>query len=187
MLTADLFYAVFGCWGLFEVAVRIRDRAQGRGGTGHDRGTRLLIGVAVRVAVVANFVAAALLPSLAIYAHARLVGLVIECVGLVVRVCSVAALGRAFRTTVEVSADQPVVSRGPYRWLRHPSYTGLLVIFIGFGVGLNNWLGFAACVVLPALSLWPRIVVEEAELTRVLGDDYREYAARTKRLVPGVW
>jgi protein-S-isoprenylcysteine O-methyltransferase Ste14 len=80
-----------------------------------------------------------------------------------------------------------VVSTGPYRWVRHPSYTGLLLIVIGFGVGVGNWLALAICVVVPVPGMLRRIQVEEAELARVLGDPYRRYQTETKRLIPGLW
>ena len=114
-------------------------------------------------------------------------GLVIIWLGLAIRVWAIVVLGRAFRTTVEVDADQAVVSRGPYRWVRHPSYTGLLLIAAGFGLAFSNWPGLAICLVLPAAAMLRRIQVEESELTRVLGDPYRAYRDRTKRLIPGVW
>ena len=107
--------------------------------------------------------------------------------GLAIRVWAIAALGRAFRTTVEVDPGQAVVSTGPYRWVRHPSYSGLLLIVSGFGLAAGNWLALAVCVVLPLPALVRRISVEEAELTLVLGDRYRAYQAHTKRLIPGLW
>ena len=72
-----------------------------------------------------------------------------------------------------VDADQTVVTRGPYRWVHHPSYTGLVLIALGFGLGVGDWLSLAICAVIPVVGLLPRIVVEEAELVRVLGDQYR--------------
>ena len=97
------------------------------------------------------------------------------------------ALGRSFRTTVEVDSGQPVVSTGPYRWIRHPSYLGLLLIMAGFGLALGGWLSLVAAVVLPLPALAWRMHVEEAELIRVLGEPYRAYRAHTARLVPRVW
>jgi protein-S-isoprenylcysteine O-methyltransferase Ste14 len=107
--------------------------------------------------------------------------------GLAIRVWAIAALGRAFRTTVEVDPAQAVVSTGPYRWVRHPSYTGLLLIVAGFGLAVGNWLALGVCAVLPLPALLRRIHIEEAELTDVLGDRYRAYQEQTKRLIPGVW
>jgi protein-S-isoprenylcysteine O-methyltransferase Ste14 len=107
--------------------------------------------------------------------------------GLAVRVWAVATLGQAFRTSVEVDTGQAVVTAGPYRWIRHPSYTGLPVFFAGFGLGGANWLSLAICAVAPTTALMWRIRVEEDELTRVLGDRYDAYRMRTKRLIPGLW
>ncbi len=170
-----------GIWAAFELTLRVRERLQGRGGEARDRGTRVLIGVTLGLSVV---------PAAVIASHStgpRIGGLVVLWAGLALRVWAVAALGRAFRTTVEVDAAQPVVTSGPYRWVRHPSYSGLLLIVLGCGLASGNWLALAVCAVLPPPALLWRIHVEEAELTLVLGDRYRAYQARTKRLIPGVW
>ena len=90
--------------------------------------------------------------------------------GLATRVWAIAALGRAFRTTVEVDPGQAVVCTGPYRWVRHPSYSGLSLIVIGCGLASGSWLALAVCAGLPLTALQRRIHVEEAELVSVLGD-----------------
>jgi protein-S-isoprenylcysteine O-methyltransferase Ste14 len=107
--------------------------------------------------------------------------------GLAARIWAVAALGSAFRTTVEIDHGQAVVTTGPYNWIRHPSYVGLLLVVAGFGLALGNWLSVAVCLVVPLPAVVRRIDVEEAELNRVLGDAYRAYQARTARLIPGIW
>jgi protein-S-isoprenylcysteine O-methyltransferase Ste14 len=114
-------------------------------------------------------------------------GLVLIWLGLAVRVWAIVTLGNSFRTTIKVDAGQTVVSNGPYRWIRHPSYTGILLIVVGFGLAVGDWLALALCVVVPVIALLPRIRVEEAELTHVLGNPYRMYQARTKHLIPGLW
>ena len=96
-------------------------------------------------------------------------------------------LGRFFQLTVVVQEDHRVVESGPYRVVRHPSYSGLLLIFVGVGFTLGNWLSVAACLVLPLLGLLVRIRSEEAVLNRELGEPYRAYSARTRRLVPRLW
>jgi protein-S-isoprenylcysteine O-methyltransferase Ste14 len=89
--------------------------------------------------------------------------------------------------SVEVDVDQAVITRGPDRWVRHPSYTGLLLIALGFGLGFGNWLSLVICGVIPPLRLLPRTAVEESEMIRVLGERYRSYQRATHRLVPGLW
>jgi protein-S-isoprenylcysteine O-methyltransferase Ste14 len=79
------------------------------------------------------------------------------------------------------------VRRGPYRVLRHPSYTGLLLIFSGFGLTLGSWVGAAAALLIAFVGMLPRIRVEERALARAFGPDYADYAHSTARLLPHVW
>jgi protein-S-isoprenylcysteine O-methyltransferase Ste14 len=100
---------------------------------------------------------------------------------------SVRTLGRWFKVTVMVEPDQQVVDTGPYRLLRHPSYTGILVTLLGMGVALDSWASVAVAVGLPLIGIVRRIGEEEETLLRELGAAYRDYSRRTSRLVPGVW
>lgn len=168
-------------WALFELGLRIREGVRRRARRERDRGTRVLIAMSLGLAL---GLAGAAAPSLPVPAAA---GVVVMWVGLAIRIWAIVALGRSFRTTVDVEPGQPVVSTGPYKRIRHPSYAGLLLIVAGFGLARGNWLSFAACVVLPLPAILWRIHVEEAELNRVLGDAYRTYQARTARLVPWLW
>ncbi len=88
---------------------------------------------------------------------------------------------------VKTSADQTVVDRGPYRVLRHPSYTGLLLALIGVGLMLGNWLGSLVSLTLMVVALQYRIRIEERALLAALGDGYRSFATSRARLVPFVW
>jgi protein-S-isoprenylcysteine O-methyltransferase Ste14 len=174
-------------WAAFELGLRVRETVQSKGGTAEDRATRILIAAAIGAAIVVALLTANRASSLRIPGPHRTAGLIVMWLGLAIRVWAVAALGRAFRTTVEIDPDQGIVTSGPYRWVRHPSYTGLLAIMAGLGLAAGNWLALVACVALPLAALLRRIHVEEAELTRVLGQPYRLYRTRTKRLVPGLW
>jgi protein-S-isoprenylcysteine O-methyltransferase Ste14 len=86
-----------------------------------------------------------------------------------------------------VSSQQPVITSGPYRVLRHPSYTGLLLASIGVGLASANWVALIGVFLLTLTPLLWRIRVEEHALLAALGDGYRCYAAQHKRLVPLVW
>jgi protein-S-isoprenylcysteine O-methyltransferase Ste14 len=182
-----LAYPTLACWALLEVGLRIREVLQGKGARTRDRGTRALVAVSLGAAIAAASVATSAAPSLPVPVAVQVCGVIVMWLGLATRVWAVAALGGAFRTTVEVDRDQAVVSTGPYKWIRHPSYAGLLLILAGLGFAVGNWLSVVACVVLPLPALAWRIHVEEAELSRVLGDAYRSYQTRTARLIPGVW
>jgi len=176
------------CWVLLELTLRVRERLRGKGGRERDRATRVLIAVTLGAAIGgAIVVSRSLAPSLRMPGDWRALGVVLMWLGLATRVWAIATLGRAFRTTVEVDPGQAVVSSGPYRWVRHPSYSGLLLIAAGLGLALDNWLSLAICLLVPLPAIVRRIDVEEAELTRVLGDAYREYRAETARLMPRIW
>jgi protein-S-isoprenylcysteine O-methyltransferase Ste14 len=115
------------------------------------------------------------------------VGAVTAWSGLLLRWWSFVSLGRYFTLVVMTSEDQPVVERGPYRVLRHPSYTGLLLAFAGFGLMLGNWVSTVGAVALVLIAVIYRLRREEAALSAALGDRYGEFAASRARLIPYVW
>lgn len=93
-------------------------------------------------------------------------------------------LGGHFTYAVQVAADQPVIQTGAYKLLRHPSYLAGLLLFAGWGLALTNWVSIAALIVAPLWFYSRRIAVEERALLASMGDRYRAYMNRTKRLVP---
>lgn len=115
---------------------------------------------------------------------AAIVGLVVLISGLLLRAWSVRTLGRFFTLHVKVAEQQPVIRSGPYRWVRHPSYLGGLMIYLGLATSLSAWVSLAlGCVLFPRL-FHRRIRLEEAALLETLGPAYREYCATTPALLP---
>ena len=114
-------------------------------------------------------------------------GAVLCWLGLLLRWSSFLALGKYFTVVLGTSEDQPVVTRGPYRFLRHPSYTGLLLIFAGIGLMVGNWVSAAGAVGLLLVAVLYRLRIEERSLNAALGERYREYAASRARLIPYIW
>jgi protein-S-isoprenylcysteine O-methyltransferase len=103
------------------------------------------------------------------------------------RVWAIRTLGRFFTRSVQVSVAQPVIDRGPYRLIRHPSYTGGIVAGLGIGLALRNPLSLAAIVAALAAGYVYRITVEERALLSAIGEPYRAYMARTHRLIPFIF
>lgn len=115
------------------------------------------------------------------------VGIAMFLAGFGMRRWSEMTLGRYFTFSVMTTTEQPVITSGPYRFVRHPGYTGVLLIVTGAGLVNGNWAGLAGWTLLVVLPLLYRIHVEENALLFALGDRYRAYAAHHKRLVPLVW
>jgi protein-S-isoprenylcysteine O-methyltransferase Ste14 len=183
------FYAVLGVWVLSEWRIRLRSHFN-RQGSRADRGSLFVVLASVCAGLLGAFALAGDVPAAAIQ-HGQwaifVVGLVLMCAGIAVRQWAVAVLGRFFTTDVRVHPGQTVVERGPYRWVRHPSYTGLLLIFLGIGLALGNWAALAVAAVVPTAGLVVRIRVEERALLESLGEPYRRFAATRPRLFPGLW
>ncbi|NEN05448.1 isoprenylcysteine carboxylmethyltransferase family protein [Diaminobutyricibacter tongyongensis] len=107
--------------------------------------------------------------------------------GIAFRAWAVITLGRYFTVVVRVLEHQPVVDRGPYRVLRHPSYTGLLCTCLGIGLALGNWLALLFAVVPTTIAIVYRIRVEERALLAGIGEPYRQFSATRYRLIPYIW
>lgn len=114
-------------------------------------------------------------------------GLALILVGIAVRWIAIATLKKYFTVNVAIASDHRVIDHGIYGIVRHPSYAGTLLSMIGLGFAFLNWVSLAIVVSLAIAALAYRITVEERALVAALGDDYRDYARRTKRLIPGVF
>ena len=115
-----------------------------------------------------------------------LAGAVVCAAGAALRASAVARLGQAYNTVVTIQPGQRLITDGPYRFVRHPAYSGLIVMLAGVGISVANTGALAACLVLPLPALLYRIRVEERALSQAMGD-YLGYARDRKRLIPGVW
>jgi protein-S-isoprenylcysteine O-methyltransferase Ste14 len=115
------------------------------------------------------------------------IGVVLFVGGMILRWYSIIHLGRFFTVNVAIAADHQLVDTGPYRFIRHPSYTGALLAFIGFATVLRNWASVLVISLPIGFAFLYRINVEERALIQALGERYRAYMKRTKRLIPLVY
>jgi protein-S-isoprenylcysteine O-methyltransferase Ste14 len=153
-----------------------------------DAGTLRLINVGSNIALLLAF-AASFLPWLPLpYPRLALdAGIVLLAAGSLLRRYCFRILGEHFTAAVTVRTGQPVIDRGPYRWIRHPGYTAGFIMFLGIGLALGNWLGLAIFFLEIVVVYSQRIKAEEKALLDTLGEPYRAYMARTKRFIPFVF
>lgn len=184
-LLGGLFAAAWVFWWLAEVALGVRSRPPA-GATLRDRGSRIVIVVSVGIGIALAVDLAFAAPRAAIAGPRPLVtlaGIALMVGGEVFRLYAIRSLGRYFTFVVALQPDQHVVEAGPYRLIRHPSYTGALVTLFGVCLAMANWLSLLGMI--PAtLGYLYRIRVEERALIAALGEEYRAYQRRTRRIIP---
>jgi protein-S-isoprenylcysteine O-methyltransferase Ste14 len=188
---ADVFYAAAVLWAVYEGVTRMIQRLR----AGH----RTLISFSDPSVIAAGGgLGASVIVSIVLGSHAGLnwpggrdwpvvVGIVLIAVGLAIRVWAVLSLGRFFQYQIEIQPGHRVVTTGPYRYVRHPSYTAVSLIVLGFAFGSGDVLSVPAVLVLTGLGLFVRIRAEEKQLVSALGPEYSDFAAHHKRLIPGVF
>lgn len=153
--------------------------------TEQDQGTFRALMTGSSITTLAAFILA-FLPLFTIPAETVSVwaGMVLIICGAVLRRACFSSLGASFTGVVVVNPGQEVVDRGPYRFVRHPSYTAAFLMYIGLGLAMANWLSLALLFVVHAYLYNRRVVAEEAALLATLGEPYRHYMQRTHRFIP---
>ena len=172
-----------------EILLTLTRQSRSKTGTKQDRSTlgmiwlMIAISIAAGVFVAQNFQVAAL-PYGRMFSGA---GVVLFVAGLALRWWAIITLGRFFTVDVTIEKDHELVERGPFRVVRHPSYTGVLLAFVGLALSLQNWAALLVILLPIGAAFIHRMNVEEEALSRALGPRYAEYMKRTKRLVPFVY
>jgi protein-S-isoprenylcysteine O-methyltransferase len=174
---------------LSEVGLAIFKRAKAGAAQAADRGSLSLLWLVIVMSVIVAYSLSYRVPSLRMGLASILIdiGVVLFVAGLALRWYSIVYLGRFFTVNVAIATDHRLIDTGPYRLIRHPSYTGALMAFVGLGLCLCNWASLAAITIPTLLAFLWRMRIEEAALSQALGDKYRDYMRRTQRLIPAIY
>jgi protein-S-isoprenylcysteine O-methyltransferase Ste14 len=116
-----------------------------------------------------------------------LAGLTLFLAGAILRWSAIYQLGKSFTVDVSVRSDQQLKTDGLYRWVRHPSYSGFLLIVAGMALGTCRLLSFVVILIPICCAMFYRISVEERALAESFGDNYEQYRRKTKRIIPGIY
>ncbi len=175
-------------WAVFELVMRVRQRFMSRGPGTVDRSAFILIPCLAGSVLLAELLGrrgGLPWPGGVVWPFAA--GMVLIVAGIGLRAWSIITLGRFFQYFIKVQPGHRVVTGGPYRFVRHPSYTGIALVLTGIALACDDVWSLLAVAVLGGLGLAVRIRAEERQLTDSLGKEYERFAAGRKRLVPGVW
>jgi protein-S-isoprenylcysteine O-methyltransferase Ste14 len=190
-LEPGVWVASFLIWRVMEAGVDIRTFKRLRAGARRqDKGSHMVLLCLIVIGLLLGLLLALKVPAAAMTSAPDLLfwpGILLMYAGIALRFYAIKCLGRYFTTSVAVAAEQTVVETGPYRFIRHPSYAGFLITWLGVGLSLtNNWLSLLVIMGCALAGFAYRIHVEERVLQERLGQRYQEYMQRTKRLIPFV-
>jgi protein-S-isoprenylcysteine O-methyltransferase Ste14 len=114
-------------------------------------------------------------------------GLLLYFLGLIIRWISILQLKKAFTVDVAINKEHELKTNGFYKIVRHPSYLGLLMIFTGLAISMNNILSILVISISVFLVIQYRIYVEETILCEEFGDKYRDYKKTTRKIIPFIY
>ena len=189
MSVSLLFTILYWAWIASEILLQVLTPTTRSQGKLRDRGSLILLLAAIFGAIWAAGEYAGRHPHTMFGGATWLetLALVLMAIGLGIRWTAVITLGRSFSTNVAIHATQSLRTTGLYRWVRHPSYSGMLVLFAAVGIYERNWISFAILLIVPTAGLLYRIHVEEQALTEAFGPEYAQYSKRVKRLIPMIY
>ena len=182
----SIFWAAYLVWMIPEVAGLFLQRSHGSSES-HDRGSFAVLLGTLWVGIFFAFLFAFGIRSAMILWHPQaffFLGVFLIVGGVILRWYAIGVLGASFTRNVAIRPGQQIVQTGPYRYIRHPAYTGTLVTVVGIGLALGNVLSLLTVVAGWAIGHVYRVSVEEKMLITHLGQPYKDYMQRTRRFIP---
>ena len=183
-------YLLLALFLVFEGRVRQGRAAMSLERSQHDRRSTMFIGAAFGLSILCVLLA----PVLNYFNIGSVVppavtgaGLAVAAGGLALRLWAPRVLGQYYTRTLRVAEQQTVVDKGPYRLVRHPGYAGDIALWIGAALATGNLIVTLVIAVLMFAAYSYRIQAEEAMLVATLGQPYRDYQKRTRRLIPFIY
>jgi len=189
MSLSILWQILYYAWFASEVIIGVATRTRQSSGNVRDRGTLLLLWTVIFTSLALGIwfgeARGSNLPGGAPWL--KLTSLLVLVLGLAIRWTAVLSLGKSFSSNVAIYANQRVLKTGLYRWMRHPSYTGALLVILAVGLHTRNWISLLIVTIPTTAAFLYRIHVEEIALRDHFGQEYIQYSRETRRLIPGVY
>jgi protein-S-isoprenylcysteine O-methyltransferase Ste14 len=176
-------------WIVSEIVIAVAARTGRSGGKDRDRGSQWMLWMIICFSLTACEWLRRVMPAnlLGGAPWLRPASLILLIIALAIRWSAIVNLGKAFSANVAIRDAQEIQTTGLYHFVRHPSYLGLLLVFVAIGMHSRIWAGLALAVIPPTAALLYRIHIEEAALTEAFGEEYVNYSKNTKRLIPGIY
>jgi protein-S-isoprenylcysteine O-methyltransferase Ste14 len=190
MTPIQLFWLILGSsWAATEIAIALKTRVQLTTTAQLDYRSERLIWLVVAIALLSAlwFKQQHWLNLPIPKFNRQIIAIVFFSAGIVLRCYAVFSLGAFFSTTVITQDSHILIEHGPYQFIRHPAYTGLLSSFLGAGIAMGDGLALLTLVCPVAYVINQRIAIEEQWLNKHFGSVYDDYCLKTKKLIPWVY
>jgi protein-S-isoprenylcysteine O-methyltransferase Ste14 len=190
MTSIQLFWLILGTtWAAIEITIALKTRVQFTTNAQFEyRSERLIWSVVVAALIAALWLKQQHFLTLPITVFNRqLIAMVFFITGITLRCYAVFSLGQFFSTTVITQDSHILIEKGPYQFIRHPAYTGLLSSFFAAGIAMGDILALLTLICPIAYVLNQRIRIEEQWLSEHFGHAYNDYCLRTKKLIPWLY
>lgn len=184
----DIFSIIWIVWFTSEIGLNILYRSKMPGSSENDKNSFRIIWGTIILSVAAGILVAVnlnmpILPN----NFLKYAGLFLTIAGVIVRLIAIRTLGKFFTVNLAIDTEHRLIDTGFYKYIRHPSYSGSLISFLGLALYFNNWICLAV-ILIPIISAFIfRINIEEKLLMKQPELNYTEYIKRTKRLIPFVY
>lgn len=192
-IALKIFWWLYWAWVASELVIAITTRTKTSTGLTRDRGSQTILWIVIITCATLCFRIAYshppdIFPSDPHARHIlRGIAVLVLILGLAIRWTAILSLGRAFSANVAIRESQQLRTIGLYRIVRHPSYLGLELVFLAIALASLNWLAAAIILIPTTGAVLYRIYVEEISLRAAFGQQYADYSAKTKRLIPGIY
>lgn len=183
-----IFYIIYFGWLLSEVLLNRLLRGSDSDKKQQDKGSLLLIWLIIIASTtgagaITGYIKGTIYPSIFI----NYAGLILIIVGIIIRFTAIAQLGRLFTVMVTIREGHLIKKDGLYKYLRHPSYAGSLLSFLGYGLSMNHWYSLVIAFVPVLIVFIYRMNVEEKVLLSQFNGEYEDYIKHTKRIIPFIY
>ncbi len=175
-------------FGLSELGLVLFKRAKsGTVKTKYDKGSLILLWVIMISCITAGFFKAKYSNWIPINYILALTGILLYISGLIIRWMSIIKLKKRFTVNVAINRGHVLETGGLYKYIRHPSYLGLLLILAGLSLAMNSLISFIIIIVPVFLALNYRIFIEEKMLEAEFGEEYANFRSTRKKIIPYVF
>jgi protein-S-isoprenylcysteine O-methyltransferase Ste14 len=183
-----IFIIIWSIWFISEIILNRLFHSKNDDKKNMDKGTIRIIWITIGIANSLGILAAIFIKSpISSNVLIPYFGLFLIASGMIFRFISILSLGKFFTVDVTIRKDHKIKKDGLYRLIRHPSYTGSILSFIGFGISLDNWISLLIISLPVIFAMLHRIKVEEKLLVDQFGNDYVDYMKKTYRLIPWIY